>query len=146
MPLPDFTECGDLPHGVHPATLDEVVSRFGAGSPQRRTVTGRLQRIFQLAVSTNALDRMIVFGSYVSSKVAPNDVDVVLVMQDNFKLADCDAAVRTLFDHQLAAAEFGASVFWIRPSMLIGETLEQFVSHWQRKRDGQYRGIVEVKP
>ena len=36
MPLPGFNEFGDLPEGRHGATLDEVLARFGAGTPQRR--------------------------------------------------------------------------------------------------------------
>jgi hypothetical protein len=35
MPLPAFDEQGDLPVGVHQATLDEVLTRFGHGTPQR---------------------------------------------------------------------------------------------------------------
>jgi hypothetical protein len=41
-------------------------------------------------------------------------------------------------------ARFGASVFWIQPSVLIGDSLDAFVAHWQVKRDGSKRGIVEV--
>ena len=43
-----------------------------------------------------------------------------------------------------AQARFGASVFWMRPGLLIGETLEQFIDYWQIKRDGGQRGIVDV--
>ena len=31
---------------------------------------------------------------------------------------------RGLFDHAVAQARYGASVFWLRPEMLIGESLE----------------------
>jgi hypothetical protein len=31
MPLPAFNENGDLPEGVHKASLDEVIARFGHG-------------------------------------------------------------------------------------------------------------------
>lgn len=72
MPLPEYNDNGDLPEGVHEATLDEVVARFGTGSEQRVEVTARLRRILALASSTGGLDRMVVFGSYVSSKPDPN--------------------------------------------------------------------------
>jgi hypothetical protein len=42
--------------------------------------------------------------------------------------------------------ELGASVFWVRPEMLLGEPLEQFLAFWQTKRDGKRRGIVEIVP
>ena len=71
MPLPNLNHEGELPEGIHPATIDEVVA-------------------------------------------------------------------------QQAATEFGASVFWIRPSLLFLEPLDEFIAGWQVKRDGTRRGIIEV--
>jgi hypothetical protein len=145
MPLPDFNEHGDLPEGIHPASLAEVVARFGSGAAQRIAVTERLQRIYQLAKSTGQLDRLVIFGSYVSDVSDPNDVDVILVMRNDFRAEDCSAESAVLFDHARANDELGASIFWIRPDMLLGEPLEQFLAFWQTKRDGR-RGIVEISP
>lgn len=146
MPLPDFNEFGDLPEGNYPAPLDEVVARFGTGTKQRRAVTQRLERIVQLAVATGFLDRVVVFGSYVSTKSEPNDVDVILVMRNGFRSEDCPTDSRVLLDHARADEELGASVFWVRPDMLLGEPLDQFLAHWRKKRDGRTRGIVEIFP
>jgi hypothetical protein len=44
----------------------------------------------------------------------------------------------------VAQARFGASVFWVKPSALIGDQFDDFVAHWQVKRDSTKRGIVEV--
>lgn len=66
MPLPEFNEFGDLPEGTYQASLVEVVARFGTGTSQRTAVTERLRRIHQLAVGTGYLERILVFGSYVS--------------------------------------------------------------------------------
>ena len=81
-----------------------------------------------------------------TTKQEPRDVDIILVMRDDFRLTDCDAETRPLFDHEQAEAAFGASVFWVRPSMLFLETLEEFIAHWQIKRDLSRRGIVEIRP
>jgi hypothetical protein len=144
MPLPKLNRSGDLPAGVHAATLAEVIARFGAGTPERQSATERMLKVYHLAEATGALDRFVLFGSYVTAKLAPNDVDIILVMQDHFAVMDCDEETRRLFDHQQAQREFGASVFWIRPSLLLLETLDEFVAHWQIKRDRTQRGIVEV--
>lgn len=45
MPLPDFEDSGDLPAGVHRATMSEVLKRFGHGTPQRQLVTASLVRV-----------------------------------------------------------------------------------------------------
>jgi hypothetical protein len=146
MPLPEFNEVGDLPEGIHPTSLAEVVARFGSGTTQRTAVTDRLREIYRLAVATGHLDRVVVFGSYVSDVDEPNDVDMILVMRDDFRSEDCPAESAVLFDHVRANDELGASVFWVRPDMLLGEPLGQFLAQWQTKRDGQRRGIVEIPP
>jgi predicted nucleotidyltransferase len=145
MALPNFNEFGDLPEGVYSVSFAEVIDRFGSGSIQRQAVTANLKRIRELVASTGRLDRIIVFGSYVTDKPSPNDVDVILVMQDDFHPSESSLDALPLFDHNRAANELGASIFWLRPTMLLGEPLERFIAHWQVKRDGRKRGIVEVK-
>jgi hypothetical protein len=146
MALPALNEFGELPEGVFPSTFSEVVERFGHGSLQRQKATTNLRRILAQVQFTGAFDRMVLFGSYVTAKESPNDVDVVLVMRDDFRLSHCPSESLALFDHDRAAIEFGASVFWIRPAMLIGgETLAQFIAKWQVTRESRFRGIIEVR-
>lgn len=71
MPLPPFTESGDLPPGVHRATLPEALQRFGTGSPQRKVMALRLERIYRLARATGHLGRVVVFGSLVTANPEP---------------------------------------------------------------------------
>ncbi len=144
MPLPHFGNTGDLPEGLHPAPLSEVIERFGGGSRQRQEVAARLLRVYRAAAATDMLERFVIFGSFVTSKPDPNDVDIILVMRDDFALSACGGEERMLFNHIEAEIEFEASVFWIRPSLLILETLDEFLGHWQIKRDHTRRGIVEV--
>ncbi|OIO91867.1 MAG: hypothetical protein AUJ92_15610 [Armatimonadetes bacterium CG2_30_59_28] len=142
--LPPFNAAGDLPPGVYCATMAEVEQRFMGATDQRALVTRRLRHIHEVAHRSGHVDRFIVFGSYVTNKSSPNDVDVVLVMDDHFRCEECPVECRGIFNHAIAQARFGASVFWIRPGLMIGETVEDFVAHWQQKRDGTLRGIVEV--
>src|SRR3712207_3407200 len=102
MPLPDFNESGDLPQGRHGASLDEVLARFGGGTPQRIAVTDRLRLIYALALAAGHLDRVVIFGSYVSDVAEPNDIDVILVMRNDFATENCPAESLVLFDHARA--------------------------------------------
>lgn len=145
MPLPEFNENGDLPPGVHGASWTEVVNRLGGSPGQRDVCTRRLAHVLELARRTACLQRFVVFGSYVTAKAYPNDVDVILIMDDAFRLEHCPMESRALFDHPIAQARYGASVFWIRPGLLIGETVADFIEYWQIKRGGGQRGIVEIK-
>lgn len=144
MALPEFNGQGDLPEGLYRATLTEVLERFGPGSEAREVATAVLQRIHHLVTATRKLQRFIIFGSYITAKPDPHDVDVVLVMKDDFSLAACDEQTRLLFDHQRAEGEIGASIFWLCPSALLRGSLEDFLLSWGTKRDLTLRGIVEV--
>jgi hypothetical protein len=138
-----FNEVGDLRPGVHQVTLTQVIQLFGQGSAQRRLVAQRLQRIYEVAVHTGQLARFIIFGSFVTAHPDPNDVDLFLLMDDMFSAEDLRGEASVLFNHILAQTYFGASVFWLRRSAALGDE-QAMIEHWQIKRDGTHRGILEV--
>lgn len=143
MALPTFNAEGDLPPGVHPATLPEILARFGQGSVQRCAVSDRLNRLYQLVTSTGQMARFIVFGSFVTAKDEPNDVDVILLMEDIFDLSTVSGEAALVFQHMETDAHFGASVFWTRRSGALGGE-QAMVEYWQVRREGGQRGIVEI--
>ena len=143
MALPGLNESGDLPIGIHRATLSEVLQRFGHGSLQRKAVASRLERIYAIAAGAGNVFRFIVFGSFVTDQVEPNDVDVLMIMDDTFDADELSGEAKLLFDHQSADVHFGASVFWIRRMAVLGD-VESMVEFWQTKRGGGRRGIVEI--
>ena len=145
MSLPDFNEEGDLPPAVCRASLSMVLDRFGQGSAQRRIVGSRLERLYNLAILTGHLARFVVFGSFVTAKAEPNDVDIILLMEDTFDLAEMTGETAIMFQHMEAHNHFGASIFWTcRAGALGGE--EAMIGHWQFRREGGRRGIVEIVP
>ena len=140
---PEFDNNGDLPIGIHQATLTETLQHFGTGTPQRELAGQRLERIFLLANSTGQVARFIVFGSFVTSKPSPGDVDIFLLMEDSFDVAQGHGDAALVFDTQKTQDVLGASIFWIRKQGAIGGEQEA-VEDWQIKRDDSRRGIVEV--
>ena len=103
----------------------------------------RLERIYRLAIRTGQLARFVVFGSFVSAKREPADVDVFLLMENGFDMGELGGEARILFDHPAAQAHFGASMFWLRRLAARGGE-EQTIADWQIKRDGTRRGIIEI--
>ena len=140
---PEFNSEDDLPVGVYQASLSDVIDHFGTDTPQRRIVGRRLARIFELANSTGHLSRFIVFGSFVTSKPAPNDVDIFLLMEDSFDVGQVTGAANVVFRQSTAQNWLGASIFWLRRLAAIGGE-QAAIEDWQFKRDGTRRGIVEV--
>ena len=142
-PWPSFDSNGDLPLGIHRASLAEVIDRFGTSTRQRRVVAQRMARIYELARRTGQLARFIIFGSFVTAKPNPNDVDVFMLMEDAFDSSQVTGEAAIIFDHPSAQNYEGASVFWIRRMAAMGGE-QAALEHWQVKRDGTKRGIVEV--
>ena len=143
MIWPEFDGNGDLPVGIHQATLAEIMSHFGVGSVRRRLAAERLERIHALASGTGQVARFMVFGSFVTAKRDPGDVDIFIIMEDSFEIDQVIGETAMVFDHQTAQNVEGASVFWIRRMAAIGGE-QAAVEHWQIKRDKTRRGIVEV--
>ncbi len=144
MALPPFESSGDLPPGIYPATLTDVLVRFGEGSNQRKAVAGRLSRIYGLSSATGHLHRFIIFGSFVTAKPDPRDLDLLLVMDDTFDIDAISAETSVVFKHSEADTQLGASVFWMpRTAALGGE--QAMIECWQVRRDGGLRGIVEIE-
>jgi hypothetical protein len=142
MPMPEFNEIGDLPSGVHRATLREVLDRFGGQTLKRCRASETLAKIYE-TVSGFKLERFIIYGSYVTAKPDPQDVDVFLVMAEDFDVDEVSGEARLIFSHGEAQRKLKASIFWVsRASSLAG--VEFLIDGWQTKRDQTRRGIIEV--
>lgn len=87
--IPTFGQNGYLPPGVHPATLDEVIERFGHGSEQRAACGQSLRWLVPICRRAGII-RLILNGSFVTDRPEPNDVDCVLVPGPTF-VGDSDA-------------------------------------------------------
>lgn len=143
LTLPAISSDGNLPVGIHPVTLGEAREAFGYQNRTRELMFSRLERIAQIVRRTGHLARMIVYGSFVTSKPEPNDIDIFLVFDENFDALMCDAETLLLLNHATAGAHFGASVFWLRrPAAFGGE--QATIEFWQTRRDGGLRGILEI--
>ncbi len=140
---PRFNKNGDLPRGIHKASLSDVIEHFGKSNLQRAILSQRLERIYKIAVETGPTARFIIFGSFVTDKPNPEDIDIFLLMEDTFDIRLVAGEARIIFNHLASQNYEGASIFWLRRmAALDGE--DAAVEHWQIKRDGKKRGIVEV--
>ncbi|MDZ4851925.1 MAG: hypothetical protein SGI77_21765 [Pirellulaceae bacterium] len=82
--IPDFRDDGYLPEGLHTATENEVVARFGISSSRRQRLIVRLMRWLALARSTRA-SRFLIDGSFVTADENPNDLDAVVFLSHDFQ-------------------------------------------------------------
>ncbi len=81
--IPGFDQNGNLPRGVHRATLAEMADRFAHDSEVRREQMDSLRWLVELAVKAG-IERVLVDGSFVTRKKKPNDVDCVLLVGPHY--------------------------------------------------------------
>lgn len=142
--LPELTAQGELPPGVHLANWSEFHARFCGSSPRRVWLSGRLTALLKLAATGGKLRRVFIWGSFVTAKPAPKDLDILLIMDEDFEVDDIAAPSRAVFDSVRAKLLFESDVFWARSS--IGhEMLNLWLQTYQTSRSFRKRGIVELE-
>lgn len=130
--LPELDEYGNLPPGVHRATLAEVEERFGRSTEVRRAEIQSLRWLVELAKKAGA-ERLIVNGSFVTDVFEPNDVDCVLLMGASFPR---DAR---------AAEELETGLPYIHLQLVHRERFDYLVNRFfATDSRGSPKGVVEV--
>jgi hypothetical protein len=81
--IPPFDENGYLPPGIHKASLDEIVERFGWQSEVRRAQAESLRWLMD-TVRRLRVRRLVLNGSFVTDDSEPNDVDCVLLVDQAY--------------------------------------------------------------
>jgi hypothetical protein len=97
-----------------------------------------------LAATTGQLRRIFVWGSFVTAKPAPGDLDILLIMDENFEVDRVAGPAREVFDCTRAKLRFESDVFWARAS-IGNEMLSLWLDTYQTSRSFQKRGIVELE-
>jgi hypothetical protein len=130
--LPEFNSEGDLPSGVNVVAWQDFHSRFGLATPRRVWLLGRLRRVF-------------VWGSFVTTKPAPRDLDVLPIMDEDFEVERIAPPASEVFDSTRAKLRFESDVFRGRAS--IGEeVLQTRLETYQISRTFRktgYRGLQQ---
>ncbi len=138
--IPEFIESGNLPSGIHTATWQEIVERFGGNSHRRRLLSG-LKTALQSLKNANC-QRVYVDGSFVTEKEVPNDFDCCWDEEEvNGDLLD---PVLLIFDEGRAAqkAKFLGEFF---PAHSLGTIDKTFIDFFQQdKNSGEPKGIVSI--
>jgi hypothetical protein len=140
--IPAFRSDGYLPEGLHIATEAEITFRFGSSNARRRRLAVRLRRWIELARQTQAR-RLLIDGSFVTSKTEPDDVDAVVLLSPDFEsqvgagggaALELEHMLLTRFPEEIFAAEDDAD--W-----------NEWVDFFSRTReaDDRRKGLVEVQ-
>ena len=132
--IPAFDDNGNLPPGVHPATLDEIEKRFGADTELRHVQMQSLRWLVEIARRAGIL-KIIVNGSFVCDTPEPNDVDCVLLLPLDYP------------KDKSAAEELLEGLPFVEIYLVETEDYNFFVQQFFVKdRKNEPKGMLEVAP
>ncbi|MDP6355514.1 MAG: hypothetical protein QF473_10455 [Planctomycetota bacterium] len=142
--IPEFNEWGFLPEGIHQTSLDEFKERFAifAGSDRRFRLFEQLERLIIDAQRSGIVRRVLVAGSFVSAKPAPNDFDSILILRTDI----FDKALKP-FHYNLVAGQRARRMYGgdVLSAVEGSQALERLLDFFQTSRDGRTIGIVEIQ-
>src|SRR6266498_6083958 len=98
MPIPTLNANGLLPVGIHDGLLEELRERFGSfqESDRRPKLVLKLAEMVQAMRASGLFEELLINGSFVTAKPAPNDIDVLAVLKPNHD-----------FERDLPMSEYG---------------------------------------
>jgi len=113
MFIPSFTRNGVLPVGVHVCTMEELRLRFGRfqDSDRRVNLFTRLEQLVADLRQCRLFRAVVIDGSFVTKKPAPQDIDVIVVLPRNHNWsADLKPADYNLVSRRALRRRFGFDV------------------------------------
>ena len=140
VPLPELDADGALPPGIHVATWEEVVARFGGTAHRAELLAGLLDVLHDLQ---QAVCRLIYLdGSFVTDKDVPGDYDLCWEM-DNVDLSKLPPVLLDLRPPRAAQqARYRGDIL---PNVTEGSSGAPFVDFFQRNKvTGGVKGIVAI--
>ena len=148
MPIPNLTVDGELPPGVHVATLKELESEFGLLSHKRITLMAGLKKAVTNFKSAG-VSSIYVDGSFTTKKLDPNDIDGCWSASGNIDLSKLDKIfwdVRTSGDRRSNLAKMKATYgldFYIAEGTETGSGFK-FPDFFQHTKNGKKKGILKI--
>lgn len=131
MPIPPFNELGYLPPGTYEISWIELMERFAINRQRQRLVTGLAAALRKLAVA--GCRRVIIGGSFVTSKENPNDFDG---WYESFGL-DLNVLDELFLEEFTSQMEvFGGTLFGY-PS---------YEGFFKTDREGRPKGVIAIDP
>lgn len=145
--LPEFDSFGDLPPGIHMASVAEFEARFGQFSTSDRRIRLLVifKRLLEMAEVSGIVNRIIVGGSYVTANPQPNDIDLVILLSEEVEPGELmphqyNVTRRSALRRVLKGTDIDVVV--ARQGSTQAKIAVEFL---QTNRDNKSVGVVEVR-
>lgn len=124
---------GNLPPGVHDASLAEVLTSYPARNPQRQLLNDSLAQVVDHLWRLDPSFSILVDGSYVTTKAEPNDIDLLIITRRYNELS-----LRQYLD-RVCPVEAVSIHAYVEPHVPCA-----LLDFFTRTRRGTAKGIIEL--
>lgn len=147
MAIPALNADGILPEGTHACGLDEIKARFGSFqiSDRRPQLFAKLEELISELRKSSLIVALVVNGSFVTGKAAPNDVDVLIVLGTGHNWrADLTPGDYSLLSHSRLRRRFGFDVLVAEDR---SELYWKYVRFYGQSRELPHatKGVLRIK-
>ncbi|MBI3417356.1 MAG: hypothetical protein HY043_18850 [Verrucomicrobia bacterium] len=146
MPIPALNSDGFLTAGVFNCSLAEVRERFGSfqGSDTRPRLFERLEVLVAAMQRSGLFETLVLDGSFVTDKPAPNDIDLVAVLRPghNFE-RDLPMSEYALVSRAMLRRRFGFDVVIAERDSHLYESYVEFFSR-VRENPAARKGLLRL--
>lgn len=147
MAIPPLNADGIPPEGVHVCGLDEIKARFGSfqDADRRPQLFAKLEELIGELRRSSLIVALVVNGSFVTSKAAPNDVDVLIVLGAGHDWqADLTPGDYTLLSNTRLRRRFGFDVLVAEDD---SELYWKYVRFYSQSRELPHatKGVLRIK-
>ena len=139
--IPAPNAIGELPPGMHTATLEEVEAVF-VTTPRRRHLFEGLRRAIQ-NLHAAGVRRIFIDGSFVTTKTDPNDIDGCWEWTEEVNLDLLDPVLLDFTQARRAMQDKYGVDFFLATWVEAGSEIT-FLDFLQRNRADDPKGIVQI--
>jgi predicted nucleotidyltransferase len=137
--LPDFSQDGLLPPGIHQAHFDDLKARFSF-SPRRVEILNNLAEVLRNLPGRAAVKSVLVDGSFVQDKPTPGDVDIVIVVDTGHP--EALRVAEWVRDHQKTMKSQKACHVFVADEQLANDA---WIKFFGKTRDARAKGLVRLE-
>ena len=145
--VPEFDIDGDLPPGIHQATFGELERRFRRFmvSDRRIDLFALFKQLVAMTRRSGIVERLVIGGSFVTSKSEPNDIDIVIVLSHDLDFDALTPSQYAVTDRSALRRVFKTDALDIVTVRSGTAQMDLVLEFFQSKRDNKQVGVVEVK-
>jgi hypothetical protein len=136
--IPEFDDNGNLPPGVHEATVKDVEQRF-AYNTKRKVLFARLFEVCEILGGANC-PRLYLDGSFITKKEEPNDYDLCYEWEGMVHTSEFEQFLR---NRKTAKERYLGDIFIRMPQPPY---YFDHVEDWQTdsRQDDVVKGIIQI--